>query len=98
METEKTLLFDVDVKGGVNIKNRYKEKALAIFIQPPSVDVLRQRLIDRETDSEEMIEKRVAKAAWEMNFAPQFDVVIVNDSLEKAKEEVETAIRNFLKQ
>jgi guanylate kinase len=98
LETEKTLLFDVDVKGGVNIKNMYKEKALAIFIQPPSVDVLRQRLIDRDTDSEEMIEKRVAKAAWEMNFAPQFDVVIVNDSLEKAKEEVETAIRNFLKQ
>ena len=62
------------------------------------MDVLRQRLIDRDTDSEEMIEKRVAKSAWEMNFAPQFDVVIVNDSLEKAKEEVETAIRNFLKQ
>ncbi len=98
LEANKTLLFDVDVKGGVNIKNMYKEKALAIFIQPPSVDELKKRLIERNTDSAEMIEKRVAKAAWEIEFAPQFDVVVINDSLEKAKEEIESVVRNFLQQ
>lgn len=98
LENEKTLLFDVDVKGGVNIKKMYKEKALAIFIQPPSIDTLKKRLIERNTDSAEMIEKRVAKAAWEIQFAPQFDIVVVNDSLEKAKQEVEIAVKNFLQQ
>lgn len=96
LKNKKTLLFDVDVKGGVNIKKMYKEKALAIFIQPPSIDTLKKRLVKRNTDSVEMIEKRVAKAAWEIQFAPQFDIVIVNDSLEKAKKEVETVVRNFL--
>ena len=87
------MLFDVDVKGGLNIKKFYGERALAIFIQPPSIEALRTRLEKRATDSPEMIEKRVSKAAWELEFAPKFDVVIVNDRLEEAQAETERVVR-----
>ena len=92
----KNMLFDVDVVGGLNIKKHYGHRALAIFVQPPSIEALKQRLQGRNTDTEEMIEKRVAKAEWEMQFAPQFDIVIVNDNLELAQKETVAAIKEFL--
>lgn len=90
------IIFDVDVVGGVNIKKQYPDCSLALFIAPPSVDELRKRLIGRATDTPEMIDKRVGKAEFEMTFAPEFDVTIVNDDLETAKAETERLIREFL--
>jgi len=92
----KNIVFDVDVVGGLNIKKQYAGRALAVFIAPPSIEVLHQRLIGRGTDSPEMIAKRIGKADYEMSFAPQFDIVVVNDDLEVAKKEAEQAIRKFL--
>lgn len=92
----KNIVFDVDVVGGLNIKENYGERALALFIAPPSIDVLHERLQKRGTDSAEMIEKRIGKADYEISFAPNFDLIIVNDDLEKAKKEAEGAIREFL--
>ena len=92
----KNIVFDVDVVGGVNIKKQFDVRALSIFIAPPGIETLQQRLIERATDSPEMIEKRVAKAAYEMTFSPQFDVTVINDNLETAKAETERLIRNFL--
>lgn len=93
----KTLLFDVDVKGGLNIKRQYGDRALALFIQPPSEAELRRRLVARATDSPEMVEKRVNKAEWEMQFAPKFDAIVVNDDLEKAKAEAIKLVTDFLR-
>lgn len=90
------VVFDVDVKGGCNIKEYYGERALSIFIQPPSVEVLRERLVGRGTDSPEKIEERLAKAEYEMSFAPRFDKVIVNDRLDDAKAEAVRLLREFL--
>ena len=90
------VLFDVDVVGGCNIKKFYGDQALAVFVQPPSVEELRNRLVLRSTDALEVIEKRVAKAEYELTFAPQFDCVIVNDQLNKALEEAEKCIREFI--
>ena len=90
------VVFDVDVKGGVNIKKYYGDEALSLFIQPPSVEELRKRLIGRATDSPEAIEQRLAKAEYELTFAPQFDCVIVNDDLEIAKQEALKTIKSFL--
>ncbi len=95
---KRVVIFDVDVLGGINLKNQFGEDALAIFIAPPSIETLRKRLINRCTDSEEMIEKRVGKAKYEMTFAPQFDRVIINDHLEEAKNEAEEVVRKFLTQ
>lgn len=92
----KHMLFDVDVKGGLSIKKLYGEQALAVFVQPPSVEELNRRLVNRATDSEEMIAKRVSKAEWEMQFAPEFDLIIVNDNLEKAQQETEKIVKEFL--
>ena len=92
-----TVVFDVDVVGGVNIKKIFGDQALSVFIKAPSVDTLRQRLIGRGTDSMEKIEQRVAKAEYEMTFADKFDVVIVNDNLDTALAEAERAVRDFLK-
>ncbi len=91
-----TIIFDVDVKGGVNLKKIFGDRALSIFIMPPSVCELRRRLTLRGTDSPEAIEKRVAKAEEEMRYAPQFDLTVVNDVLETAVAEVERAIGGFL--
>ena len=90
------VIFDVDVVGGCNIKKYYGNRALSVFIQPPSVEELRRRLVGRNTDSPEVIESRLAKAEYELGFANQFDVVIVNDDLDKAKEETLRTVRNFL--
>jgi guanylate kinase len=95
-DSEKHVIFDVDVQGGINIKKMYKEKALAIFVQPPSIEDLKKRLSDRSTDSEEDIKIRVAKAEYEMTFANQFDYILVNDDLEKAKEEAIELVQKFL--
>ena len=90
------VIFDVDVVGGCNIKKYYGNRALSVFIQPPSVEELRRRLVGRNTDSPEVIESRLAKAEYELGFAGQFDVVIVNDDLDKAKEETLRTVRDFL--
>ena len=90
------IIFDVDVKGGVNLKKYFGDQALSVFIQAPSVEVLRERLINRATDSMEEIEKRVAKAAEEMTYAPQFDRVLVNDDLATAFREAEEMVDAFL--
>lgn len=84
----KNVMFDVDVKGGINIKKHYADQAVSFFIQTPSMEVLEQRLRSRATDSEEMIQKRLGKAQYEMTFAPQFDHIIVNDSLDSAVQQV----------
>lgn len=96
-EAGQNVVFDVDVKGGVNIKNHYGDEALSLFIQPPSVEELRRRLEHRGTDTPEAIEQRLAKAGYEMTFASQFDHVIVNDDLEKAKQETLRVVSDFLK-
>lgn len=92
----KNVIFDVDVIGGCNIKEYYGDKALAVFIQPPSVGELRKRLVARSTDSPEVIEKRVAKAEYELSFASQFDCIIVNEELSVAFAEAEKCIREFV--
>lgn len=96
-EEGKHVAFDVDVCGGVNIKEHYGDRALSVFIQAPSVEVLRERLIKRGTDSMEEIESRVAKAEWEMEFAQgKFDRVIINDDLDTAKREILETVTEFL--
>ena len=96
-EAGQNVVFDVDVKGGVNIKKYYGDDAMSLFIQPPSVEELRRRLEHRGTDTPEAIEERLAKAAYEMTFAPQFDHVVVNDDLESAKQETLKLVQDFLK-
>jgi guanylate kinase len=97
LESGQNVVFDVDVKGGVNIKKFYGERALSLFIQPPSVEELRRRLEGRGTDTPEAIESRLAKAEYELTFAPQFDHVVVNDDLETAKQETLQLVKDFLK-
>jgi len=92
----RNVVFDVDVKGGINIKRYYGDNALSIFIQPPSIEVLRERLIGRATDEMEQIEERLAKARYEMSFAPQFDHIIINDDLDTAKQEAVALLQGFL--
>lgn len=92
----KTIVFDIDVAGNLNIKKIFGEQALSIFIQPPSIEELRRRLIGRGTDSMERIEQRLAKASKELTYAPLFDTVVVNDDLEQAKADVEKVVREFL--
>lgn len=96
LEAGQNVVFDVDVKGGCNIKRFYGDKALSIFIQPPSVEALRKRLEGRATDDPEVINDRIARAEYELSFASQFDRVIVNDDLETAKSETLEAITAFL--
>ena len=95
-EQGQNVVFDVDVKGGINIKKFYGNEALSLFIQPPSVEELKRRLEGRATDSAEAIQERLAKAEYEMTFAPQFDRVIVNDDLETAKQETLRLVKAFL--
>lgn len=97
-EAGQNVVFDVDVKGGCNIKNFYKERALSVFIQPPSVEELRNRLVKRNTDTPEAIENRLAKAEYELTFADKFDVIIVNDDLDKAKKQAYDTVTRFLNQ
>lgn len=88
--------FDVDVKGGCNIKRQYQDEAMSIFIQPPSIEELRRRLEGRKTDAPEVIEQRLAKAEYEMTFASQFDHIVINDDLAKAEAEVYELVKNFV--
>lgn len=90
------VVFDVDVHGGMRLKECFGSRALSLFIQPPSIEVLRQRLEGRGTDSPEVIQQRLDRAEYELSFAPYFDKVVVNDDLEAAKTEAYTAIHNFL--
>ena len=92
------VVLDIDVKGGVNVKKMYGDRAVSIFIQPPSIEELRNRLIGRATDTPEAIEQRVGKAALELTYATAYDRVVVNDNLEQAISNVETAIKNFIGQ
>lgn len=91
------IIFDVDVKGGVSLKKYFGDKALSVFIQAPSVEVLRERLVGRGTDSAEDIENRVNKAAEEMTYADKFDCVLVNDVLATALKEAEEVVDGFLR-
>jgi guanylate kinase len=86
----------VDVVGGCNIKKYYGDRALSVFIQPPSIEELRKRLVGRATDAPEVIESRIAKAEFELGFAEKFDVVVINDELEKAQADALETIQNFL--
>ena len=96
LEDGQNVVFDVDVKGGCSIKRFYGDEALSIFIQPPSIDELRRRLEHRATDTREQIEERLAKAAYEMTFATQFDHILVNNELEQAKAEAVSILKRFL--
>lgn len=96
-EKEHVIIFDVDVKGGVNLKKYFGDKALSVFIQAPSIDVLRERLLKRGTDSLEEIEKRIAKAEEEMTYAGKFDRILINDDMNKAFAEAEKLVNDFLK-
>ena len=96
LDAGQNVVFDVDVKGGINIKKFYDKEALSIFIQPPSIEELRRRLEGRATDSQEAIETRLSKASYELTFANQFDTVVVNDDLELAKRETLNVIAKFL--
>lgn len=97
LKAGQNVVFDVDVKGGINIKRFYGDRALSIFIQPPSIDELRRRLESRATDAPQVIEDRLNKAAYELTFASQFDKVVVNDDLDKAKTETLQIIQEFLR-
>ncbi|MDO4879947.1 MAG: guanylate kinase [Capnocytophaga sp.] len=93
----KNVLFDIDVFGGINVKKQFGDRALSIFIQPPSVEELQKRLENRQTESPEKIQMRISKAEQEIKQASHFDVVIINDDLQKAVQEAEKIIRDFLK-
>ncbi len=97
-QTGKNVIFDVDVVGGANIKEFYGDEALAIFVQAPSIEELEKRLTNRDTDTPDVIQKRIDKAEFEMTFAPKFDCVLVNDELDNALLEAENLIRSFISQ
>ena len=96
LEAGQNVVFDVDVKGGVNIKKHYGDEAVSIFIQPPSIEELRRRLEGRGTDAPEVIDQRIARAEFELTFAPQFDKVVVNDDLATAEADALALVEDFL--
>lgn len=96
LEAGQNVVFDVDVKGGCNIKKFYGDHALSLFIQPPSIDELRNRLNKRATDAPEVIKDRIARATYELTFASKFDRIIINDNLEQAEQDVYLAVKSFL--
>lgn len=96
LEAGENVVFDVDVHGAVNIKKAYGDRALSLFVQPPSVEELRRRLTGRGTEKEEEIEKRIARAEYELTYAGRFDTVIINDDLATAEQETLAAINHFL--
>ena len=93
----KTVIFDVDVVGGLNLKRYFGNQALAIFVKPPSVDALRKRLTGRGTESDDMLQQRLAKATRELERELEFDTVVLNADLETAKNEIQQKVRSFLK-
>jgi len=96
LQAGQNVVFDVDVKGGVNIKRHYGDEAFSLFIQPPSIDELRRRLEGRATDAPEVIDQRIARAEFELTFAPQFDTTVVNDQLEQAEQDALAVITTYL--
>ena len=96
LEAGQNVVFDVDVKGGVNIKKFYGDKALSLFIQPPSINELRKRLEGRATDAPEVIDQRIARAEFELTFADKFDKIVITDKLEYAENDALEAIKAFL--
>ena len=96
LEAGQNVVFDVDVKGGVNIKRFYGDEALSIFIQPPSIQELRRRLEGRGTDSPDVIDQRIARAEFELTFADKFDKIVINDILEYAEADALELIQDFL--
>ena len=96
LQAGQNVVFDVDVKGGVNIKRHYGDEAFSLFIQPPSIDELRRRLEGRATDAPEVIDQRIARAEFELTFAPQFDTIVVNDQLEQAEQDALAVITTYL--
>lgn len=96
LEAGQNVVFDVDVKGGVNIKKHYGSEAMSIFIQPPSIDELRRRLEHRATDAPEVIDQRIARAEFELTFADKFDKIVVNDDLEQAKADALKLVQEFI--
>lgn len=92
----KHVLFDIDVEGGLNIKKAFGDDALAVFVRPPSVDVLIERLTKRSTESPEKIKQRVGKAVFELQYEPRFDVTIVNDDLDTACDEAVHLVKSFI--
>ena len=93
----KVILVDVDVKGGIRLKSIFGDDALSVFVMPPSIEALRERLVGRGTDAPETIERRVAKAEYEISFADRFDYILVNDNLDTAIAEIESLVNDFLK-
>ncbi|WP_245898595.1 guanylate kinase [Chitinophaga niastensis] len=93
---EQIPMVDIDVKGALSIKEKYHEKALTIFIQPPSLEALRVRLSERGTETQESLDERLAKARYELSFSHEFDQIVVNDELERAYEEVKNLVTDFL--
>ncbi len=93
---EKTPLLDIDVQGAIHVQQQFPDASLSLFIQPPSLEILHQRLQRRGTETEESLQMRLGKAAYELSFTHAFDAVIVNDDFDKACRETETAIQNFL--
>ena len=96
LEAGQNVVFDVDVKGGVNIKNYYGDKAMSLFIQPPSIAELRKRLEGRGTDAPEVIDQRIARAEFELTFADKFDKIVVNDDLAQAEADALSLVNEFL--
>lgn len=95
-QSGKTVIFDVDVKGGISLKKYFGDQALSVFIMPPSIEELERRLVSRATDDAETIRTRVEKASEEMTFKDQFDQIIVNNDLDEAKTAAENLLTNFL--
>jgi guanylate kinase len=96
LEAGQNVVFDVDVKGGVNIKNYYGDEAMSLFIQPPSIAELRKRLEGRGTDAPEVIDQRIARAEFELTFADKFDKIVVNDDLAQAEADALQLVNDFL--
>lgn len=96
LEAGQNVVFDVDVKGGVNIKKHYGDEAMSIFIQPPSIDELRRRLEHRATDAPEVIDQRIARAEFELTFADKFDKIVINDKLDQAKADALKLVQDFI--
>ena len=92
----KHAIFDIDVVGGLRVKEKFPEKTLAVFVKAPSLEVMENRLRSRETESEEKIQQRLAKAEKEMSFAEKFDIILINDNLETAKKEAEKLVGKFI--
>lgn len=95
-DSGRSVIFDVDVKGGISLKNFYKDKALTVFVKVPSVEMLKDRLKSRGTESEDSLSRRLFKVNFEMGFQDQFDVVLVNDNLEQTLQKAEELVASFL--